>query len=102
MKFIERIDEICEQNNNVEIYLDMDGTIIELLFDIEKSYTHKGKYIKKSPIKPVIEQIEEISRLYPNVKISILSFSRNTAMTEEKNQWLDINMPFISKENRFF
>ena len=23
-------------------------------------------------------------------------------MTEEKNQWLDINMPFISKENRFF
>ena len=37
MKFIERIGEICEQNNNVEIYLDMDGTIIELLFDIEKS-----------------------------------------------------------------
>ena len=63
--------------------LDMDGTIIELIFDIEESFTQKGNYIKKVPIKPVINQLEKIHRLYPNIKIKILSFSRNNDMTKE-------------------
>ena len=36
MKFIERIDEICEQNNNVEIYLDMDGTKLNCYLILRK------------------------------------------------------------------
>ena len=43
----------------LEIYLDMDRTIIELIFDIEESFTQKGNYIKKVPIKPVINQLEK-------------------------------------------
>ncbi len=30
MNFIEKIDNIYKQNKNIEIYLDMDGTIVEL------------------------------------------------------------------------
>lgn len=102
MKFIENIKRIYEYGKELEIYLDMDGTIIELIFDIEESFTQKGNYIKKVPIKPVINQLEKIHRLYPNIKIKILSFSRNNDMTKEKNKWLDINMPYINKENRIF
>ena len=72
MKFIENIKRIYEYGKELEIYLDMDRTIIELIFDI-----------KKVPIKPVINQLEKIHRLYPNIKIKILSFSRNNDMTKE-------------------
>lgn len=39
MKFIENIKRIYEYGKELEIYLDMDGTIIELIFDIEESFT---------------------------------------------------------------
>ena len=102
MKFIENIKKIYENNKEPEIYVDMDGTIIELLFDMDESFTQKGNYIKKQSIKPVIEKITKIHTIYPDLKIKILSFSRNSNMTEEKNKWLDINMPFINNENRIF
>ena len=38
----------------------MDGTIVENIFDIEKSYEKKGKYLRKRPIQPIIEQINRI------------------------------------------
>lgn len=102
MGFIENIKQIYESNKELEIYLDMDGTIIELLFDTEESFIKRGNYIKKQPIKPVIEKITKIHTTYPDLKIKILSFSRNNNMTEEKNKWIDINMPFINNENRIF
>ena len=102
MNFIEMVKRIYESNKELEIYLDMDGTIIELLFDMEESFTQRGNYIRKKPIKPVIEKITKIHIIYPDLKIKILSFSRNNNMTEEKNKWLDINMPFINNENRIF
>ena len=71
MKFIENIKRIYEYGKELEI------------FDIEESFTPKGNYIKKVPIKPVINQLEKIHRLYPNIKIKILSFSRNNDMTKE-------------------
>lgn len=102
MGFIENIKQIYESNKELEIYLDMDGTIIELLFDMEESFAQRGNYIRKQPIKPVIEKITKIHIIYPDLKIKILSFSRNNNMTKEKNKWLDINMPFINNENRIF
>ena len=42
MKFIENIKRIYEYGKELEIYLDMDRTIIELIFDIEESFTQKG------------------------------------------------------------
>ena len=102
MRLKENIERIYNQGKEIEIYLDMDGTITELIFDAEESFAKKGNYIKKVPIKPVIEKLEKIHNIYPNIKFNILSFSRNDDMTIEKNKWLDINMPYIGKESRVF
>lgn len=41
MEFINLISEILKNNKNLKIFLDMDGTIVENIFDIEKSYEKK-------------------------------------------------------------
>ena len=88
MKFIENIKRIYEYGKELEIYLDMDRTIIELIFDIEESFTQKGNYIKKVPIKPVINQLEKIHRLYPNINKENRIF-----LSEESHEYgkIDIN-----------
>jgi len=35
------ISEILKNNKNLKIFLDMDGTIVENIFDIERSYEKK-------------------------------------------------------------
>ena len=100
MDFIEKIDNIYKRNKNIEIYLDMDGTIVELLFDKKGSYTQKGVYLNKKPIIPVIDRIEEIKNRFPLIKFKILSCSKTNQMRDEKNEWLNIYMPFIDKKDR--
>ncbi len=100
MDFIEKIDNIYKKNKNIEIYLDMDGTIVELLFDKKGSYTQKGVYLNKKPIIPVIDRIEEIKNRFPLIKFKILSCSKTNQMRDEKNEWLNIYMPFIDKNDR--
>lgn len=41
MEFINLISEILKNNKNLKIFLDMDGTIVENIFDVEKSYEKK-------------------------------------------------------------
>lgn len=100
MNFIEKIDAIYKKNKNIEIYLDMDGTIVELLFDKNQSYRDKGVYLNKRPIEPVINKIEEIRNRCPLIKFKILSCSKSNQMRDEKNEWLNIHMPFINQNNR--
>lgn len=100
MNFIEKIDDIYKKNKNIEIYLDMDGTIVELLFDKNQSYREKGVYLNKRPIEPVINEIEEIRNKFPAIKFKILSCSKSNQMRDEKNEWLNINMPFINSNDR--
>ena len=100
MNFIEKIDDIYKKNKNIEIYLDMDGTIVELLFDKNQSYREKGVYLNKRPIEPVINEIEEIRNRFPLIKFKILSCSKSNQMRDEKNEWLNINMPFINSNDR--
>ena len=100
MNFIEKIDDIYKKNKNIEIYLDMDGTIVELLFDKNQSYREKGVYLNKRPIEPVIIEIEEIRNRFPLIKFKILSCSKSNQMRDEKNEWLNINMPFINSNDR--
>ena len=100
MNFIEEIDDIYKKNKNIEIYLDMDGTIVELLFDKNQSYREKGVYLNKRPIEPVINEIEEIRNRFPLIKFKILSCSKSNQMRDEKNEWLNINMPFINSNDR--
>ncbi len=47
MEFINLISEILKNNKNLKIFLDMDGTIVENIFDIEKSYEKKRKVFKE-------------------------------------------------------
>lgn len=84
MNFIEKIDDIYKKNKNIEIYLDMDGTIVELLFDKNQSYREKGVYLNKRPIEPVINEIEEIRNRFPLIKFKILSCSKSNQMRDEK------------------
>ena len=100
MNFIEKIDDIYKKNKNIEIYLDMDGTIVELLFDKNQSYREKGVYLNKRPIEPVINEIEEIRNRFPLIKFKILSCSKSNQMRDEKNEWLNINMTFINLNDR--
>lgn len=41
MEFINIINKIVKNNKNIKIFLDMDGTIVENIFDLEKSYEKK-------------------------------------------------------------
>lgn len=100
MNFIEKIDNIYKQNKNIEIYLDMDGTIVELLFDKNQSYREKGVYLNKRPIEPVINEIEEIKNRFPLIKFKILSCAKSNQMRNEKNEWLNKHMPFINQNDR--
>lgn len=69
MNFIEKLSDIYKTNKNIEIYIDMDGTIVELLFDREESYTKKGVYLNKRPIIPVVNKLEEIKKQISTNKI---------------------------------
>lgn len=100
MNFIDKISNIYKTNKNIEIYIDMDGTIVELLFDKEGSYTKKGVYLNKRPIIPVVNKLEEIKNKFPLIKFKILSCSKTNQMRNEKNEWLNIQMPYIKKEDR--
>lgn len=100
MNFIDKISNIYKTNKNIEIYIDMDGTIVELLFDKEGSYTKKGVYLNKRPIIPVVNKLEEIKNKFPLIKFKILSCSKTNQMRNEKNEWLNIQMPYIKKEVR--
>ena len=100
MEFIEKLNNIYKNNSNIEIYLDMDGTLVELIFDKHESYTKKGVYVNKRPITPVLNKIEEIKNRFPKIKFKILSCSKSNQMRNEKNEWLDINMPYIKLEDR--
>ena len=100
MEFIKKIDEFYKSGQEVKLFLDMDGTVVEFIFDLDNSFNKKGGYIMKRPIRPIVEKIKEINHYYPSIEIYILSCSSSKDMTREKNEWLDIYMPFIDKKNR--
>ncbi len=66
----------------------MDRTIVENIFDIERSYEKKGKYLKKRPMQPIIEQINRIREKYEEIEIYILSCSSSNEMVKEKNEYI--------------
>lgn len=100
MNFIDKISNIYKKNKDIEMYIDMDGIIVELLFDKEGSYTKKGVYLNKRPIIPVVNKLEEIKNKFPLIKFKILSCSKTNQMRNEKNEWLNIQMPYIKKQDR--
>ena len=102
MNIVEEINKIYQKNKKINLFLDMDGTIIELLFDSEETYLKKGKYLNKKPIKPIINKIKEINKNFPLIKINIISCSKTKYMIKEKNEWLNKYMPDIKRKRRIF
>lgn len=102
MNIVEEINKIYQKNKEINLFLDMDGTIIELLFDSEEKYLKKGEYLNKEPIKPIINKIKEINKKFPLIKINIISCSKTKYMIKEKNEWLNKYMPDINPKRRIF
>lgn len=98
MNIIDEIRFLYKQNRNIKLFLDMDGTVVELLIDSSQSYLEKGNYIKKAPILPIIKKVEEILKDFPFIELNILSCSKTNYMKLEKFKWLDKYMPYIRKE----
>ena len=71
MKIVEEINKVYQKNKKIKLFLDMDGTITELLFDSEKKYLKKGEYLNKKPIMPIINKIKEINKKLCLIKINI-------------------------------
>lgn len=100
--FFKKINSIYQKNQNIEIYIDMDGTIVEFLFDNDNSFMKRGKYLKKRPIMPILNIIEIIKEKYPLIVFKILSCSSTNQMKKEKNAWIDKYIPYICKKIELF
>lgn len=100
MNFYDKVKEICEKNNKVALFVDMDGTIVEyeVLGDNYYKNEIKGVFLNAQPLKIVISTLYNLSKI-ENLDIYILSLSRSIMITEEKKQWLKNNAPFINEEN---
>lgn len=99
-KFVNKIQEICNENKKVAMYIDMDGTIAEYhLYNPEEiSRKMEEEYLKNEPLKNVIDVLEEISKIN-NIEMYILSLSKTKKITEKKKIWLKKYVPFIKEEN---
>lgn len=99
-KFVNKIQEICNENKKVAMYIDMDGTIAEYhLYNPEEILRKmEEEYLKNEPLKNVIDVLEEISKIN-NIEMYILSLSKTKKITEKKKIWLKKYVPFIKEEN---
>ena len=100
-KFIEKIQKICEENQKVAMFIDMDGTINEYEVYSESSVAKQmeDNYSRVEPVMPIIEVIEKINKI-ANIDLYILSLSKTNKISEEKDIWLDRYIEFIPRENR--
>ena len=98
--FFDKIKEICEKNEKVAMFIDMDGTILEYrIFGGEDQVIHAHEQLmNEKPITPIIDVLKEINKI-ENVDLYILSLAKTTKIVEEKKVWLNKYVDFIKKEN---
>lgn len=99
-KFINKIKDICGENEKVAMFIDMDGTINEYEVYSEKTVSQQmeDRYMDIPPIQPVVDVLKEINNI-PNIDLYILSLSRTNQLTEKKGSWLEKYVGFIPKNN---
>ena len=99
-KFVEKVKKICENNSNVAMFIDMDGTIneYEVFSDANVAKQMEDNYNTVEPIIPVIAVLKEISQI-SNIDLYILSLSKTNKISKEKFIWLEKYIGFIPKEN---
>lgn len=98
--FYNKIKEICDKNERVAMFIDMDGTIVEyqVFQEGEVSTETKGVFLNARPLEVVIDNLKKISTI-PNIDLYILSLSRSYIIVEEKKQWLKKYASFIKEKN---
>lgn len=99
-RFINKIQDICEKNEKVAMFIDMDGTINEYQVYLAKTVAKQmeDNYMNTAPIQPIIEALIEINKIL-NIDLYILSLSRTNNLTEKKRLWLKKYVDFIPKSN---
>ena len=80
-------------DKKIKIFVDMDGVVADYVVGAS------GDYHLKRPLWDSIKKLEEVSQM-PNVEMYILSVTALNKGYDQKQTWLDKNMPFIKKENR--
>ena len=58
-KFINNIENICKNYNNVAMFIDMDGTIAEYPILLEDFAKLKGVFLNANPIEIVIDKLKK-------------------------------------------
>ena len=98
--FYNKIKNICDENEKVAMFIDMDGTIVEYTVyrEGEISNSTKGKFLNGEPINVVINNLKRISEI-KNIDLYILSLSKSSIIVEEKKQWLKKYVDFIDEKN---
>jgi len=92
MYFYNLISNLAE-NEVIDLFIDMDGVISSYNFGMPLDFKNKR------PLKTNINTLEKVSKI-ENVNLHILSVCRKDNEVQIKNEWLDINAPFLKKENR--
>ena len=97
--FYNKIKTICCKYKKVAMFVDMDGTIVEYIVHPFGSITTKSKglFLNGKPIKSVINELEEISKI-DNLDLYILSMARSNIIVHEKKEWLKNNASFINED----
>ena len=98
--FYNTIKEICESNEKVAMFIDMDGTIVEYPVFLEEEITTntKGKFINEKPLDLIIEKLRKINEIN-NIDLYILTLAKSNIIVEEKKIWLKKHVNFIKEEN---
>lgn len=99
-EFYNRVKKICEENEKVAMFIDMDGTIAEYVVFKEGTITNetKGVFLNSKPIKIIIDELRKIKDI-ENIDLYILTLAKSTIIVEEKKEWLRKYVDFIDENN---
>lgn len=90
------------------LFLDMDGTLARF-HDVDKMFIEAmwqpGFYVGLKPFENMVEAVKLFAKQHPEVDVYILSAVLDTEppfVIEEKNEWMDNNLPEVQWKNRLF
>lgn len=89
----------------MRLFVDMDGTLAKFAEANNIEQLYEENYFKNLPVqKSVIDAVKDICENHKEVEVYILSavLSDSSYAENEKNDWLDRNLPEIDKEHRIF
>ena len=97
--FYTKVKKICENNDKVAMFIDMDGTIVEYVVysESEISTSTKEKFLNGEPLNLVIDNLKKINEI-KNLDLYILSLAKSDIIVQEKRIWLKKNIDFIDEK----